>query len=178
MIDLALDLLEAPAGLFGDRGGITSQEERDGSVWKGIPRFAKIIMLLQTLVVLFLSFWLYEEYLNNSYFQAYVNGILQGSVFTAVVLISIVAFTVVAIVLFLKLRSTRKELEGILSKEKAGSEGGGHGQPLDTRTEQHLIEMIRKTTPIMNSGPGTGGEMPTLRRTDSQSSPEEQGSSQ
>jgi hypothetical protein len=178
MTDPALDLLEGPAGLFGDRGRITSQEEQDGSVWKSIPRFAKIIMLLQTLLILFLSFWLYEEYLNNSYFQAYVNGVLQGGAFTAVVLISIVVFTIVAIVLYMKLRSTRKELEEILSKEKAGSEGGGHGQPLDTRTEQHLIEMIRKTTPIMNSGPTSDSQMPALRRTDSQFRPEEQGSSQ
>jgi hypothetical protein len=175
MTDPALDLLEGPAGLFGDRGRITSQEEQDGSVWKSIPRFAKIIMLLQTLVIMFLSFWLYEEYLNNSHFQAYVNGVLQGGAFTAIVLISIVAFTIVAIVLFLKLRSTRKELEGILSKEKAGSEGGGHSQPLDTRTEQHLIEMIRKTTPIMNSRSGTDGQMPVLRRRGSQSEEERSG---
>src|SRR2546425_7903636 len=118
MAGLSLDQLEGPAGLLGDCR-ITSREENDVSVWKSIPRFAKIIMLLQTLLILFLSFWLYEEYLNNSYFQAYVNGVLQGSIFTAVVLISIVVFTIVAIVLFLKLRSTRKELEEILSKEKA-----------------------------------------------------------
>jgi hypothetical protein len=132
-------------------------------------------MLLQTLVIMFLSFWLYEEYLNNSYFQAYVNGVLQGGAFTAVVLISIVVFTIVAIVLYMKLRSTRRELEGILSKEKVGSNGGGQGQPLDTRTEQHLIEMIRKTTPIMNSGSGTDGQMPVLRRTGSQSEEERSG---
>ena len=82
----------------------------------------------------------------------------------------------VAIGLFLKLRSTRKELEGVLSTGTMGSGGTRRGQAGDARAEEHLIEMIRKTTPIMNSG--TGGPMPMLRRRDPQYSREEQGSSQ
>ncbi len=96
---------------------------------------------------------------------------------TAVILISIGAFTIVAMALYAKLRRARKELEGMLSTEKAGPDGRRRGQALDTRTEQHLIEMIRKTTPIMNSGSGTAGPLPTLRRLDSESGREEQGSS-
>jgi hypothetical protein len=125
-----------------------------------------------------MSLWIYEEYLNNQYLQIYVNGLLQRGFLTAVILISIGTFTIVATALYAKLRSARRELEGMLSTEKAGPDGRRPGQALDTRTEQHLIEMIRKTTPIMNSGSGTGGQMPTLRRVDSQSRPEEQGSSQ
>jgi len=124
-------------------------------------------MLLQTLIILFLSFWIYEEYQYNSYFQAYVNGVLQGGALMAIILISIIVFTIVAVVLYLKLRRTRKELEGLISKETIGRDGRGHSQPLDSRTEQHLIEMIRKTQPIMNSNPGASDQMPTLKRTDS-----------
>ncbi len=148
-------------------------EEHEVSVRKSLPGSAKIVMFLQTLVILFLSFWLYEEYQYNSYFQLYVNGFLQGSAFAAIVLISIVAFIGVAIVLYLNLRSTRKELEGLLSTKQVGLDGSGRGQALDARTEQHLIEMIRKTTPIMNSGATSGG-MPVLRR--SQSTEEERSS--
>jgi len=38
--------------------------------------------------------------------------------------------------------------EGILSREAVGPDASRLGQPVDTRAEQHLIEMIRKTTPI------------------------------
>jgi hypothetical protein len=126
---------------------------------------------------MFMSFWIYEEYLNNQYLQIYVNGFLQGGFLTAVILISIGAFTIVAMALYAKLRGARKELEGMRSTEKVGPDGRRRGQSLDTRTEQHLIEMIRKTQPIMDSGSGSDGGMPVLRRVDSQSSSEEQGSS-
>jgi hypothetical protein len=138
-------------------------------VLKSIPGFAKIIMLLQTAVIVFLLFWLVEEYSNNLYFQTYVNEFVQGSVFAVVVLISIIGFTVIALVLYLKLRRTRRELDGLLSTEKDGSGNSRRGQVLDNRTEQHLIEMIRRTQPIMNSG--TDGRMPVLKR--SQPSEEE-----
>src|SRR5437879_11890506 len=88
----------------------TSREEYDVSVWKSIPGFAKVLILVQFLVILFMSFWIYEEYLNNSYLQAYVGGNLQGVSFTATVLISIGLFTLVAVALYAKLRRTRREL--------------------------------------------------------------------
>ncbi len=157
-----------------DRARITTGEGHDVSVWKSIPGFAKILILLQFLVILFMSFWIYEEYLNNLYLQAYLNGNLQGVSFTATVLISIGLFTIVAVALYAKLRSTRKELEGIISSEKVGTNRGRIGGRVDAGAEQHVLEMIRKTTPIMNSG--TGGPMPTLRRVDPRYRPEEQGS--
>ena len=158
-------------------GRITSREEYDVSIWKSIPGFAKVLILVQFLVILFMSFWIYQEYLNNVYLQTYVNGNLQVVSFTGIVLIAIGLFTIVAVAMYTKLRSTRKELEGIVSTETAGPDGSRRGQPVDTRVEQHLIEMIRKTAPDMNSGAGTGGPMPTLRRVDSQFRREEQGSS-
>src|SRR5207244_6156952 len=125
-----------------------------------------------------MSFWIYQEYLNNSYLQTYVGGFFQGGFFTTIILVAIGLFTIIALGLFAKLRSTRKELEGIISTDTFQSNGRGRGQPVDTRTEQHLIEMIRKTMPVMNSGPGTDGRMPTLRRKDSQSGTEESGTNQ
>src|SRR3989475_12632528 len=112
-------------------------------------------MLLQTLVVLVLLYWVVEEYLNNFYFEAYVNSFLQGTLFSAIVLFSIAVFSVIAIVLYMKLRRTGKELQGLLSSEKVGS--GGSGQLLDNRAEQHLIEMVRKNQPIINYGSASAG---------------------
>ena len=171
MTDPTLDQLEGqPEPLGTDK--ITNGEEHDASIWKSIPGFAKILILLQTLIITFMSFWIHQEYLNNSYLQAYMSGYLQGGLLAMISLISIGGFTTVAMALYAKLRSTRKELEGILSTETVGVDRSGHGQRLDTRAEQHLIEMIRKTTPIINSGPRTTGRMPTLRRADSQYSQE------
>jgi hypothetical protein len=141
-------------------------------VLKSIPGFAKIIMLIQTAVILFLLFWLVEEYANNAYFQAYVNSFAQGTLFAAIVAISIIGFILIALLLYWHLRKTRKELDRLLSIGKTGTSGASRDQVLDDQTEQHLIEMIRKSTPIMNSG--TGDQMPVLRRT----RPEEERSSQ
>src|SRR6266704_6609128 len=102
--------------------GITSREENNVSGGKSIPGFAKTLLLVQTLIILFMSFWIYQEYQNNTYLQAYVNGNLQASSFTTLVFISIGLFTIVAIGLFLKLRSTRKGLEGVLSTGTIGSD--------------------------------------------------------
>ena len=73
-------------------------------------------MLVQTIIILFLSFWIYQEYLNNPYLQSYVDGNLQGTALTAIIMISIALFTILAILLYSKLRSYRRELDRILSK--------------------------------------------------------------
>ncbi len=143
--------------------------EHNGSVSRTIPGFAKKIIIFQTAIILFFLFWLFEEYSNNLYFQTYVSNFFQGNTFTTIVLISITAFTVVAVFLYLRLTKTRRELERLLSRGKEESSGVTQGL-LDNRTEQHLIEMIRKTQPIMNSG-ASSGEMPVLRRS---RSPEEE----
>ena len=156
-------------------GGITSREEDDVSIWNSIPGFAKILLLLQFLVILFMSFWIYQEFMNNVYLQSYVNFNLQGASFTAIVLISIGLFTIIAVALYAKLRGTRKELEEIISADTLEPDESGRGQPGDSGAEQRLFEVVRRTTPIRNSGPGTDGPMPTLRRVDPRYRREEQG---
>ena len=148
-------------------GGVTSREGFDASVWERIPGFVKILILLQTVIILFMSFWIYQEYLNNPFLQTYVNGYFQGGSLDAIILVSIGSFGTVAMALFAKLRGARKQLEGIRATGRVGSDGGRPVHGLDARTEQHLIEMIRKTTPIINSG--TADPKPTLRREDSES---------
>jgi hypothetical protein len=154
-------------------GKTTSKELHEGSLWKKIPGFAKILLLVQTVMILFMGFWIYQEYLNNPYLQAYVNGFFQGDSLTAIILISIGSFATVALALYARLRGARKKLVGIISKEAVGSYGGRLGEPLDKWTEQHLLDMIRKTAPIQNSRSSTSGQMPTLRHKGSQDSTEE-----
>ncbi len=55
-----------------------SEEERtDGRVSKKTSRSAKITIAIQTIIILFLGYWAFEEYQNNIYFQSYVNTTLQ-----------------------------------------------------------------------------------------------------
>ncbi len=131
---------------------MTNRQSVEASVRKIIPGFVKVLVVAQSIIILFLSFWVVEEYLNNSYFRVYVDSYLHGGSFGAIILISISLLGVVAGGLFAKLRNTGKEHERTLSTEKAGAGGSGGGQPLDTRTEQHLIEMIRKTQSSAEQG--------------------------
>jgi hypothetical protein len=130
----------------------------------------KILVLVQSLANLFMGFWIYQEYLNNPFLQSYVNGYLPGGSLAAIILAVTGLSAIVVAGLYVRLRGARKKLFGMRSRETGGSDRGGRVGSLDERTEQHLIEMIRKTQPIITSG--TSDRMPVLRRTDSQS-PEE-----
>jgi hypothetical protein len=82
-----------------------------------IPRFAKILIPLQTLLNMLLVFWIYEEYASNRYLREYVSDSLRAGAVGAVVLVSTGLLIVAAMVLYAKLRSYREELRAILSKE-------------------------------------------------------------
>jgi len=43
--------------------------------WWSIPRRGWIIILAELTVIVTLASWVYSEYLNNTYFQSYVNGL-------------------------------------------------------------------------------------------------------
>ena len=53
------------------------------------PESVKTLMVLEALVAGFLGFWLYSEYLNNLYFQAYVNTAFLQHITTYAMVISI-----------------------------------------------------------------------------------------
>jgi hypothetical protein len=109
-----------------------------------------------------------ENYQNDFYFQTYVNSSLQGSGFTIVALSSVGIFSAVAMGLYMKLRRTHRELEHLILTEHAPPEEQGASTILQPHVEQHLIEMIRKSTPAETSG-ASSSSMPILRREDSQS---------
>lgn len=116
----------------------------------------------------YLGVWVYENYQNDFYFQAYVNSSLQGSGFTIVALSSVGIFSAVAIGLYLKLRRTHQELEHLIQTEHTAVEEQGSKSILEPHVEQHLINMIRKTTPT--DATGTSNSLPVLKRETGQSS--------
>ena len=107
---------------------------------------------------------MYENYQNDFYFQAYVNASLQGSGFTIVALSSVGIFSAVAMGLYMKLRRTHRELEHLILTEHSAPEEQSGGAPtiLQPHVEQHLIEMIRKSTPAETSG--ASSSIPVLKR--------------
>jgi hypothetical protein len=105
------------------------------------------LVILQSFVIAYLGFWMYENYQNDFYFQAYVNSSLQGSGFAIVALSSVGIFSAIAMGLYLKLRRTHKELEHLIMTEHSTPEDQGSKSILEPNVEQHLIEMIRKSTP-------------------------------
>src|SRR5438128_2971474 len=49
-----------------------------GRSWGDTPRFVKIVLLLQPKVIVGLSAWIYNEYVNNQYLQMYLSSLFQG----------------------------------------------------------------------------------------------------
>jgi len=128
----------------------------------------KILLIVQSFVITYLGFWMYENYQNDFYFQSYVNASFQGSGFTIVALSSVGIFSAVAMGLYMKLRRTHRELEHLILTEHSAPEEQGSKTILEPHVEQHLIEMIRKSTPSEASG--VSSSMPILKRDESQSS--------
>ncbi len=121
--------------------------------------YVKLLIIVQTLVIVYFVFWTLEEYANNYYFQSYVNAVVQGSGFAIIAVSSIGIFSAVAGGLYMKLRQTRMELQHLVAEEspQTGQDSGGVLAP---HVEQHLIDMIRKSTP----SDSTSGSMPVLKR--------------
>lgn len=125
----------------------------------------KVLLIVQSFIISYLGFWMYENYQNDFYFQAYVNSSFQGSGFTIVALSSVGIFTAVAMGLYMKLRRTHKELEHLILTEHSAPEEQGSKTILEPHVEQHLIEMIRKSTP---SEASASSSVPVLKRENSQ----------
>jgi hypothetical protein len=80
-----------------------------------IPGFAKAIMLLQMLVIVLLSSWIVEEYLNNIYLQAYVNDVVQADGSLIAILFIITALGA-ALGLFKVLKSTHRQIGALVNQ--------------------------------------------------------------
>ncbi len=79
-------------------------------------------MLLQMLVIVLLSSWVVEEYLNNIYLQAYVNDVIQadGSVIAILVIVGALGM---ALGLFKVLKSTHKQIVALVTQPQITSSG-------------------------------------------------------
>ena len=109
------------------------------------PGFAKGIMVLQTLVILLLSSWIVEEYLNNIYLQAYVNDQVQA--YGAIIAILVIIGTLgLAFGLLKVLRSTHKQIGALVNPPEApnlpGTPGGSTLPASGRKSEIDLHPMV------------------------------------
>lgn len=75
-------------------------------------------MLLQMLVIVLLSSWIVEEYLNNIYLQTYVNDVIQANGSLIAILIIICGLGS-ALGLFKVLKSTHREIGALVNRPQA-----------------------------------------------------------
>ena len=97
-------------------------QNADFSAKRLMPGYAKIIMLLQSMVILFFSFWVLQEYTYNFYFQVYVNDMVQtnGSLIAILVFVSSLGLV---LGLFKVLKSTHQQIGALANRPQAPTMG-------------------------------------------------------
>ncbi len=148
----------------------------------GVPLYAKTVMIVQFLTILFFGFWMYQEYQYNAFFQLYVNSFLNDNEFLLIAVFGVLGFLGTGLGMYVRTHGKGHSLElatdgGNLSP--TSREPSISGGKLDSHTEQHLIDMIRKTVPPVSTtssastvgsastaAANSGQPLPTLQRVD------------
>ena len=153
--------------------------DKDSYIYKEVPLYAKTLIIVQTLVILFFSFWFYQEYTYNTFFQTWLNAYIQTNQLLLLTMFSGLTFAGVAVGVIVRSHHAKANL-AIASalKDTSASLDTTRTGNLPVGTEQHLIDMIRRNaTPGSSSGqsqaqtspsptPPSGQGMPTLQRRD------------
>jgi len=85
-----------------------------------MPVYVKIIILAQAATILSFTVWMYQEYLNDIYFQEYVVSLFRSNIIAEAVL-SMVAMSVFALGTFTLLGSMSTTRRRLLSEPKEAS---------------------------------------------------------
>src|SRR6266446_1399582 len=83
-----------------------SSTERSNHSYTAMPGYVKIIILAQAATILSFAVWMYQEYLNDIYFQEYVTSLVRSNII-ADALVPIVTASVFALGTFTLLGSMR-----------------------------------------------------------------------
>ncbi len=90
---------------------MASTEDSEPGPWTRLPGMAKLVMLTETVLIFFLSFWLYEEWISNPFMQTYASDLIQaeGSTIAIIALLGVVAGLVAGV---LRMRRKSSSLWG------------------------------------------------------------------
>lgn len=102
-------------------------------------------MVLQTGIIVFLAFWVYQEYLYNQYLQDYVSSFLQGGGLLVIILGTVGILALVGLGLYLKLIRGRRGSDGSKKVRGATNQTVGSKRILDPNVEQNIAETMRRT---------------------------------
>jgi hypothetical protein len=121
--------------------------------WWNIPRRGWIIILSELAVIIGLAGWAYSEYLNNAYFQGYVNGLSPVLVPIVSVGFGITSATVATLLYF-----TMKNMK---QRERPREENAStrRGSPKKTIKKQPVSASAREraSTGGLSAGQNTKG---------------------
>jgi hypothetical protein len=129
--------------------------------WWNIPRRGWIIILAELAVIITLASWVYSEYVNNAYFQSYVNSL--SPVLVPVVSVGFgVASATVATLLYFTLRSVRQtrgvEEEDLARKSSAAKKTTRKPQvasPRNERTSTGGLPLVPRPRALVLGTPGS-----------------------
>src|SRR6266567_6375530 len=74
---------------------------------------SKIVILVQTFVIFYLSLWILEEYLNNMYLREYVNGVFQADGLIMGMLGTLLVLGSVSSLMFMRRRHGEKKFGAV-----------------------------------------------------------------
>ena len=101
---------------------------------RNIPRIAKIIILTQAAIILGFTVGMYEEYLNNPYFQQYVVAIFTSTIMAEATL-SMVTASLFALGTF--------TLLGSMSSKRKNSEWEILSKTTDLELDSHAVPVLQ-----------------------------------
>ena len=93
-----------------------------GGSLSSVPGFVKILVVVQAVVIVGLSGWIYNEYVNNRYLQLYLFGLFEGkgSLFAIIGLGGLVGTALIGILL--KAGNILGEIEHLSEKVGTGTD--------------------------------------------------------
>ena len=126
-------------------------EQEEHSAWQRASSQAKVVLSVQTLILFFLSYWMYEEVQNNIYLQTYLNNLPFGRNLPAIAIGLIASIDTVTIALYFWLRRAKRGVIREVSNQNPAVNSVVSGF-MDGHTEQHLVDMIRKKNQVEGQG--------------------------
>lgn len=111
---------ESPLGSSGAKGISYLVSSLGTSSTTGHGSASKIVIMVQSIIILSLSYWVVEEYLNNKYFGEYLNGVFQSDGLIFGTLGTLLVLGSISSLIFLRRKHGEKKF-GAVSLEVASS---------------------------------------------------------
>jgi hypothetical protein len=147
----------------------------EGRAIRKTPRSAKLFIILQSLLIMFLGYWAVEEYRNNVYFQSYVNATIGANMLLLSGIVVGVPVLAIAAVAMRRRRGRSTRLVDVdLDSQGAPSplrqpQSAGESQSVSPIVAALSSRFLNQTSTDASTSTGTSqnvgqGKMPVLQR--------------